>query len=159
VTRSAPGREAEDAQSLGKLEVAPVQAEPRAETPAEGRGLSHEAVPPISDPKPSAQAGTARGQEPPALASASGTTGPNKNEAGLRERIQRALLRNKDLSYTAQRVRVEVDAGDVTLRGEVRTLREKREVEALIQQISGVRRIHNTLAVIDQPRDPLPSAP
>lgn len=75
----------------------------------------------------------------------------SKDEADLRARIQRTLLRDASLSFTAKRVRVEVEHGRVTLLGEVRTAHEKTEVEDLVQKVSGVRRVSNRLAIIDQP--------
>lgn len=147
-SESRPAREAE-AQDIGKLEVAAVPTETHAEQPSEGQGLTYDALPPHSEPAAQRTPGSARGEEPPHQ-SAAAPASLDKREADLRERIQRALLHSKELSYTAQRVRVEIEASDVTLRGEVRTAREKREVEQLIQRVSGVRRVNNALAVIDQ---------
>jgi hypothetical protein len=147
-SESRPARETQP-EEIGKLEVASIPTETRAEQPSQGQGLTYDALPPPSQGAPQRTAGSARGEEP-ASAQAAAPASLDKREAELRERIQRALLQSKELSYTAQRVRLEIAASDVTLRGEVRTAREKREVEELIQRVSGVRRVNNALAVIDQ---------
>jgi hypothetical protein len=147
-SESRPARETAP-EEIGKLQVASVPTETRAEQPSESQGLTYDALPPPSDATPQRTAGSARGEEPTS-AQATASASLDKREAELRERIQRALLQSKELSYTAQRVRLEIASSDVTLRGEVRTALEKREVEELIQRVSGVRRVNNALAVIDQ---------
>ena len=67
----------------------------------------------------------------------------------LRERVQRALLTRKPLSYTAQHLSVRVHKGDVTLQGRVRTEREMSEVEKLVKLFAGVRHVRNEVALVD----------
>jgi hypothetical protein len=83
---------------------------------------------------------------------------PKESEIQLRERVQRALLSRKSLSYTAQRISVAVSRRDVTLRGDVPTEREKGEIQHIVEGIEGVRRVHNELAVIDHRMMPAPDA-
>jgi len=132
--------------NLGTLELVSHPATPRAELPHEVSGADKEGLPrPIEPEAPTVVAlppGSATPTPPREVAS--------KSELELRERIQRTLLREPSLSFTAKRVRVEVEHDRVTLLGEVRTAREKSEVEDLVQKVSGVRRVKNQLAVIDQ---------
>lgn len=78
-------------------------------------------------------------------------------DAELRERVQRALLGSTSLSYTAKHVRVEVAHHDVTLRGEVRTARERSDLEKIVRGLRGVRNLDNQVALISAataPRSP-----
>lgn len=132
---------------LGDLEQVGTPA-PRAEVADETKGKRAEqaaprAIEPAAPTVATAPPGSALAPPLPEAAS--------KDEAELRERIQRTLSQDRSLSFTAKRVRVEVDRGRVTLVGEVRTAREKNEVEELVEKVSGVRRVQNRLAIIDQP--------
>jgi hypothetical protein len=132
---------------LGDLEQVETPA-PRAEAAEEAKGRrENPATPPAIEPAAPTVATAPPGSahaEPPAQAA-------SKEEAELRERIQRTLAQDNSLSFTAKRVRIEIDRGRVTLLGEVRTAREKNEVADLVEKVSGVRRVHNRLAIIDQP--------
>ncbi len=134
---------------LGTLEMANAPAAPRAELAEEAGKPSDEAKPapraiePAAPTVATAPPGSALAPKPPESAS--------KDEANLRERIQSTLMHDRSLSFTAKRVRVEIDRGRVTLLGEVRTLREKNEVAELVHRVEGVRRVNNRLAIIDQP--------
>jgi len=71
---------------------------------------------------------------------------PSKQDIELRERIQSTLGTAPNLSYSARRVGVAVDKNEVTLSGDVRNERERKEVEQLVQQIQGVRKVKNQLS-------------
>jgi hypothetical protein len=75
---------------------------------------------------------------------------PTHAEIDLRERVQRALLAQESLSYTAKHARVEVDERDVSLYGEVRTSQEKLELGRAVRSVPGVRRFDNRVVVINQ---------
>jgi hypothetical protein len=81
-----------------------------------------------------------------------------RDDAELRERVQRALLNASSLSYTAKRVRVDVAQHEVTLRGEVRTSKERKELEEIVRALPGVKRLNNQVALINPtlPRTPAP---
>jgi hypothetical protein len=91
----------------------------------------------------------------PALTGVEGSTPqdeglPTHAEIDLRERVQRALLAQESLSYTAKHARVEVDERDVSLYGEVRTSQEKLELARVVRSVPGVRRFDNRVVVINQ---------
>lgn len=118
---------------------------------------SHESNPGLEASQRSMALGPERGkQEPDPVATPPGEAplarSESRAELQLRERIQRALGNHGSLSYTAQRVSVAVDNHTVTLAGDVRTEREKADVQAIVQRVQGVRRVENRLAVIDQPQ-------
>jgi osmotically-inducible protein OsmY len=133
---------------IGELELANAPAAPRAEAASTngersaGKSSAPRAIEPAAPTVATAPPGSALTPAAPEAAS--------KDEAELRARIQSTLLRDANLSFTAKRVRVEIERGRVTLLGEVRTAREKNEVEDLVEKVSGVRRVTNRLAVIDQ---------
>lgn len=133
---------------LGNLE--PVGTPPpRAEVAGEPKGRDEDLtrpreLEPAAPTVVTAPPGNAHAQQPP-------DPPASKEETELRERIQRTLAQDNSLSFTAKRVRIEIDRGRVTLLGEVRTAREKNEVADLVEKVSGVRRVHNRLAIIDQP--------
>lgn len=74
------------------------------------------------------------------------TRAPSAEDIALRERIQNTLGSASGLSYSARHVSVVVDKQDVTLKGDVRNDRERKEVESLVQQIQGVKRVKNQLS-------------
>lgn len=148
------------AREPGTIRVVPVAAAPRpeGETAAAASTAALVQKPEIrSDPQPSSDPLAS----PTADASGKPVTPadpPSAAEVRLRERIQAALGRRKSLSFTAKHVSIEVDKSDVTLQGDVRTAREKAEVQSIVEGIQGVRRVHNKLAVIDARMMPAPDA-
>jgi hypothetical protein len=146
---------------LGSIQTVPVTTEPRpeAETGAADSTAALTPQPPQSKSEP--QPSNDPLAHPTADAAGKPVTPPDPpsdGEVRLRERIQSALARSKSLSFTAKHVSVAVDDSDVTLEGDVRTAREKAEVQATVEKIQGVRRVHNKLAVIDAKMMPAPDA-
>lgn len=88
--------------------------------------------------------------EPSSAPDTSDKTLPTPAETELRERVQRALLAKKSLSYNEKHVSIDVDAHTVTLRGEVRTAQEKLRVRDIVADVSGVKQVRNQLVVINQ---------
>lgn len=73
-----------------------------------------------------------------------------EQDIALRERIQSTLGTAPNLSYSARHVGVTVEKSEVTLSGDVRNERERKEVADLVQQIQGVRRVKNQISAISQ---------
>lgn len=134
---------------LGTLEMANAPAAPRAELAEEAGSEGEQAKPPPRAIEPAAP--TVATAPPGSALSPKAPESASKEEANLRERIQSTLMHDQSLSFTAKRIRVEIERGRVTLLGEVRTLREKNEVAELVHKVEGVRRVSNRLAVIDTP--------
>lgn len=146
VNKPAPIRHGDDP---GRLSVVPVQ-------PAqEGPGQRDAARPSMA--LDAETHGRASPELAPRGASKPQTAEETESELRLRERIQAELGRRASLSYTAQRVSVAVKRRNVVLSGDVRTEREKGEVQKIVESIDGVRRVTNQLAVIDQPQPVEPS--
>lgn len=144
----------------GNLQVVPLAAAPAPEgetAPAEPTAALTQEPLLQSDPKPSSDplnTATADAAGAPVVP----PDPPSESEVRLRERIQSALVRQKSLSYTAKHVSVAVDKSDVTLEGDVRTAREKADVQAIVEKVQGVRRVHNKLGVINATMMPAPDA-
>jgi hypothetical protein len=134
---------------LGTLEIASTPAAPRAELAEEAGEKAEQTKAPPRAIEPAAP--TVATAPPGSALTPKAPDAASKEEANLRERIQSTLMHDQSLSFTAKRIRVEIERGRVTLLGEVRTLREKNEVAELVHRVEGVRRVTNRLAVIDQP--------
>jgi hyperosmotically inducible protein len=70
-----------------------------------------------------------------------------KADRNLLAAVRRAVVRDKTLSTSAHNVKIVAKDGVVTLRGPVRSEREKDKVEKLAQQVAGVASVENQLDV------------
>jgi len=78
------------------------------------------------------------------------TAGQQSNSSGdlaLTQRIRRSLMKDHSLSMMAKNVKIVSANGDVTLRGPVKTEKEKSKVTAKAQAIAGVDRVDDQLEV------------
>ncbi|HTU58278.1 MAG TPA: BON domain-containing protein [Polyangiales bacterium] len=103
---------------------------------------------PLTPPEPAASdviAAPAAGEpaQPPAKLGAEIA----RADAELRERVQRALLNARSLSYSAKHVQVDVAKREVTLRGEVRSAHERKELEQIVRSLAGVQQLNNQVAL------------
>jgi osmotically-inducible protein OsmY len=74
-----------------------------------------------------------------------GPRGYQRSDARINEDVCDRLCDSPDIDATA--VDVRVSGGEVTLSGSVASRDEKRRAEDLIEQVSGVREVHNNLRV------------
>jgi osmotically-inducible protein OsmY len=70
---------------------------------------------------------------------------PHAEPTEAKAQIERALKRHADLE--ASRIEVEVEGGKVTLRGTVRSLGQKEEVERVAWSVPGIFKVENLLSV------------
>jgi hyperosmotically inducible protein len=78
------------------------------------------------------------------------TTGDqSENEADrtITQNIRRAVTADDSLSTNAKNVKIITNDGTVTLRGPVKSEKEKAEIEAKAKQVAGVKRVDNQLEV------------
>jgi hyperosmotically inducible protein len=78
------------------------------------------------------------------------TAGQQSNSSGdlaLTRRIRRSIMKDGSLSMMAKNVKVISANGDVTLRGPVKTKKEKSRVAARAKAIAGADRVDNQLEV------------
>ena len=66
--------------------------------------------------------------------------------------IRRSIIQDKELSSYAHNVKIITQAGQVTLKGPVRTEEEKRVVEAKAAEVAGAGHVTNELSVAPQKR-------
>ena len=65
----------------------------------------------------------------------------------LTQQIRKAIMADKSLSTTAKNVKIITVNGTVTLRGPVKSLREKEAIEAKAHQLAGATNVENQLEV------------
>jgi osmotically-inducible protein OsmY len=78
------------------------------------------------------------------------TTGDqSENEADrtITQNIRRAVTADDSLSTNAKNVKIITNNGIVTLRGPVKSEKEKAEIEAKAKQVAGVKSVDNQLEV------------
>ena len=78
------------------------------------------------------------------------TTGDqSENEADrtITQNIRRAVTADDSLSTNAKNVKIITTNGTVTLRGPVKSEKEKAEIEAKAKQVAGVKSVDNQLEV------------
>ena len=74
----------------------------------------------------------------------------NPTDRELTRSIRRALIQDKGLSSYAHNVKVIAQAGQVTLKGPVRTEEEMRVVEAKATEVAGAGHVTNQMSVAKQ---------
>jgi osmotically-inducible protein OsmY len=74
-----------------------------------------------------------------------GPKGYQRSDLRIKEDVNQALTRDADVDATE--IEVTVDAGDVTLTGTVADRDQKRAAEDALEQIDGIKDIHNQLRV------------
>ena len=65
--------------------------------------------------------------------------------------VRKAIVGDDSLSVNAQNVKIVTSNGNVTLRGPVKTEREKESIEAKAKQVAGVHGVTNLLEVEAKP--------
>jgi hyperosmotically inducible periplasmic protein len=76
----------------------------------------------------------------------------NATDRELTQKIRRAVLDDKSLSTYAHNVKIVTQGGKVTLKGPVRSIEEKKTVEAKAVAIAGAGQVINEMSVA--PEDP-----
>ena len=71
----------------------------------------------------------------------------NTNDREITQKIRRALMDEKSLSTYAHNVKIVTQAGDVTLKGPVRTAEEKKIVEAKAIEVAGAGHVTNQISI------------
>jgi len=77
----------------------------------------------------------------------------NAQDRKITKRIRESLVSQSGLSFTAKNVQVITTAGLVTLRGAVRSSKERVAVERVARKVAGDTRVHNELEVTINERE------
>ena len=71
----------------------------------------------------------------------------NATDRDLTQKIRRALMRDKSLSTYAHNVKVVAQGGQVTLKGPVRSDRERQTIEAKAVEVAGAGHVTNQISI------------
>jgi osmotically-inducible protein OsmY len=71
----------------------------------------------------------------------------NSTDRDLTQKIRRALMQDKTLSSYAHNVKVIAQGGQVTLKGPVRSDKERKRVESKAVEVAGVGHVTNQMSV------------
>jgi len=77
-----------------------------------------------------------------------GDQGENETDLSISRQIRQAVVTDTALSSTAKNIKIITRAGVVTLRGPVKSDKEKTDIAALAQRIDGVQRVDNQLETV-----------
>lgn len=98
-----------------------------------------------TDVPPAATAPAAPGSE--TATSPSGLPAMSESDRALAQRVEQTLRDDAALATAAQKVRVHVSNGQVTLTGSVSSQQEKTDLGNKAQQAAGVTQVNNELTV------------
>ena len=76
-----------------------------------------------------------------------GDQSENEADRTITQNIRQAITADDSLSTNAKNVKIITTDGTVTLRGPVKSEKEKTEIEAKAKQVAGVKRVDNQLEV------------
>ena len=79
-----------------------------------------------------------------------GDQSESETDRTLTQRIRQAVVADDALSMTAKNIKIITINGLVTLRGPVKTMEEKRTIEAKAQQIAGADKVDSQLEISRQ---------
>jgi hyperosmotically inducible periplasmic protein len=77
----------------------------------------------------------------------SGDQAENEADRAITQNVRQAITSDSSLSTNAQNVKIISQDGNVTLRGPVKSEKEKKDIEAKAKQVAGVKRVDNQLEV------------
>ena len=76
-----------------------------------------------------------------------GDQSENEADRTITQNIRKAITADDSLSTNAKNVKIITNDGTVTLRGPVKSEKEKADIEAKAKQVAGVRNVDNQLEV------------
>jgi hyperosmotically inducible periplasmic protein len=79
--------------------------------------------------------------------SGNSSTFNDKSDIDVTRKIRQELVKDSSLSTSAQNIKIVTDAGMVTLRGPVKTTKEKNRIGDITKNIAGKNQVHNELKI------------
>ena len=98
-------------------------------------------------PAPTDADNTARNAEVNTATETPTAQGENAADREITASIRKSVVDDSSLSTNAHNVKIITDGGIVTLRGPVKSDKEKQTIEAKAKQVAGVTRVNNLLEV------------
>jgi len=86
-----------------------------------------------------------RDRDPSALTP--GDQGESEADRTITQKIRQEVVKDDSLSMTAKNIKIITLNGVVTLRGPVKSEKEKTEIAALVQRVGGMTRVDNQLEI------------
>lgn len=80
-------------------------------------------------------------------AKTAGDQSENEQDRKITQEVRKAVTSDDSLSVDAKNVKIITNDGTVTLRGPVKSDKEKSEIEAKAKQVAGVKKVDNQLEV------------
>ena len=77
-----------------------------------------------------------------------GDQSENEADRTITQNIRQAITADDSLSTNAKNVKIITNDGTVTLRGPVKSEKEKTDIEAKAKQVGGVKRVDNQIEVV-----------
>jgi hyperosmotically inducible periplasmic protein len=71
----------------------------------------------------------------------------NEQDRQITQEVRKAVTSDDNLSTEAKNVKIITNDGTVTLRGPVKNVKEKSDIEAKAKQVAGVKKVDNQLEV------------
>ena len=76
-----------------------------------------------------------------------GDQSENEADRTITQNIRKAITADDSLSTNAKNVKIITNDGTVTLRGPVKSVKEKADIEAKAKQVAGVKSVDNQLEI------------
>jgi len=73
--------------------------------------------------------------------------GENEVDRTITQKVRQEVIKDDSLSMTAKNIKIITSNGVVTLRGPVKTEKEKTDIGALAQRVEGIKRVDNQLEI------------
>jgi osmotically-inducible protein OsmY len=80
-------------------------------------------------------------------AKTAGDQSENEQDRQISQEVRKAVTSDDSLSTEAKNVKIITNDGTVTLRGPVKTAKEKSDIEAKAKQVAGVKKVDNQLEI------------
>lgn len=80
-------------------------------------------------------------------AQTSGDQAENESDRTITARVRQGVIKGDDISVTGKNVKIITVDGVVTLRGPVKTAKEKTDIATVAKQVDGVKRVDNQLEI------------
>jgi len=76
-----------------------------------------------------------------------GDQGGSSGDLAITQKVRQGVVKDGDLSMTAKNIKIITVDAVVTLRGPVKSAKEKTDIGALAERVDGVKRVDNQLEI------------